>query len=488
MDSVVSGHEVRWPASVSTSTLSGPVSSQAEPLFEVDVLIVGAGASGLAAAEAALDEGAEVLLLERREKWGGAGLHAGKWFGVDTRWQAEAGVEDSLEAATAGWEELTRCGQGSHPMVQAYLSESAAVLEWADELGAGFALVEDAWTADGVQRYHRIATPRSGPLFTLGERLEDRVLPSTAVLALHLGPEGVDGVWLEDGWARADAVIVATGGWARNEELVQRYLPELGAWEHSTGAMHHMDGNGVLMMEQVGAQLVNMEAPSIYTHDVRDPVLGDPEVLVLPWIGQSLIVDSQGLRLMNEQEGNVVWGGEVWLDRGPLYALVSQTSAEDLEALGLGYNYGDADSGRFKLGELAGGAGYPQAQTVGELAELLGMEELEATVSRYEELVQAGVDEDFGKDSDSLIGLGQELIAIPLVPAKAKSFGGASLDLEGRVLDARLQPIPGLYAAGEAAGILGGVHVGWGYEGSISGVVWSGQLAGRHAAAYALED
>jgi fumarate reductase flavoprotein subunit len=472
------------PAGAGFSAVQTGTRPDEPPLLEVDVVVIGAGASGLAAAEQAVDQGADVLILERASSFGGAGLHAGKWFAVDTSYQAEEGVDDSVEAAAADWSALTHGGDGDHPMVRAYLQATADILDWAVGHGATFELKLNGFEPVGTPRFHTLAVP-TGPLAQLGQELLSRILLETPAVALHTDVEGVDGVWIEDGWIRSDAVVVATGGFGRDAERLVDYLPGLASFEHTTGAMPHMDGNGLDLLEGVGAALTNMDAPSIYTHDILDPYLGAPEVLVAPFVDETLVVDAAGERVMNEQEGLIVWGGAVWLERGPLYAVLSRDAADALSFYGLGYNYPAHTA--FGVTELAEEQGFAHAESRTELAEALGMPALEATLRRYDELVAQGEDSDFGKDADKLVELGHQLIAVPLVPAKAKSFGGAGLDLEGRVLDVYQQPIPGLYAAGEAAGVLGGCHVGWGFEGSISGVVFTGQLAGRSAGAYALE-
>jgi succinate dehydrogenase/fumarate reductase flavoprotein subunit len=77
--------------------------------------------------------------------------------------------------------------------------------------------------------------------------------------------------------------------------------------------------------------------------------------------------------------------------------------------------------------------------------------------------------------------------ALPVAASAAKGFGGVDVDLAGRVLDTAGAPMPGLYAAGELTGMLGGTLVGdWGFTGSLTAVVLGGRVAGQNAAAEAL--
>jgi predicted oxidoreductase len=78
-------------------------------------------------------------------------------------------------------------------------------------------------------------------------------------------------------------------------------------------------------------------------------------------------------------------------------------------------------------------------------------------------------------------------VALPIAVSVAKGFGGVDVDLDGRVLDTDLAPIPGLYACGELTGMAGGTLVGdAGFTGSLTAVVLGGRVAGRAAANEAL--
>ena len=106
-------------------------------------------------------------------------------------------------------------------------------------------------------------------------------------------------------------------------------------------------------------------------------------------------------------------------------------------------------------------------------------EAFEAEVARYNELAGSPKDADLGEDLSERRALeGETFWMLPLVTATSKSLGGAVLD-EGdfTVLDAEGAPVPGLYAVGEAAGILGGVQLGLGFNGSITAVWWTGRTA-----------
>lgn len=103
---------------------------------------------------------------------------------------------------------------------------------------------------------------------------------------------------------------------------------------------------------------------------------------------------------------------------------------------------------------------------------------------RYNDMVKSGDDLDYGKNQGLLRPFTGGIAVLEVRPGAAKNFGGARLDVEGRVLDDSLVPIKGLYAAGEVAGMLGTPDIGQGFSGSITAVHWTGLLAGESAAAY----
>ena len=128
------------------------------------------------------------------------------------------------------------------------------------------------------------------------------------------------------------------------------------------------------------------------------------------------------------------------------------------------------------------------ADTMADVAVAAGIDSdgLVATLSTYNLDAAAGVDTVFGKDAAYMQQLtSPPFRVLPLVLGRSKSFGGCSAGVDGAVLDSGGTPIPGLYAAGEATGILGGPWIGWGFNGTITAVWWSGLRAGEAAAAAA---
>ena len=126
-----------------------------------------------------------------------------------------------------------------------------------------------------------------------------------------------------------------------------------------------------------------------------------------------------------------------------------------------------------------------KAESVSELAEELGMDKavLEATINRYNELCDKGVDEDFGKPAEFMQKIEGTIYAIPLNRSFTVTFDGLVTDLNSHVLDNDNNPIPGLYAAGEVAftGLFGDEYPSCGF--AIGASVRYRSIAGLNAAA-----
>jgi fumarate reductase flavoprotein subunit len=227
----------------------------------------------------------------------------------------------------------------------------------------------------------------------------------------------------------------------------------------------------------------------VYLHSTVDRRLGNEgEAVLLPWLQGSLIVDMDGNRVGNEEnaQGFQLVDALVQSPGQKLWGISASLLVETEAGINLVFDRALEDEPEIlSYDEMVETSMFLEAADISTLASLAGIDAigLEATLSRYEELVQAGKDTDHGKRTEYLrsLGLGP-YVASELMPGPAKAFVGVELDLEGRVLDRLGVPIPGLMAAGEAAGMLGSSAVGDGFTGSATAVVLTGLVAGRTAA------
>ena len=146
-----------------------------------------------------------------------------------------------------------------------------------------------------------------------------------------------------------------------------------------------------------------------------------------------------------------------------LYALYDETIWSRLKISGYGYNYMPVSDGSMSSAEFAKQSETPQAMTFQELGAEIGIDGavLLQTVADFNTMVDRGDDDAFGRDMGTADALRDApFYALPIATATGKSFGGAALATDGAVLDRDSQPIEGLFAAGEVAGILGGGNLG----------------------------
>jgi succinate dehydrogenase/fumarate reductase flavoprotein subunit len=485
----------------SSATDSGEVETGSRaPVVAVDVLIVGSGPAGLSAAWEARLAGASVLVLERDEKSGGAGFMAANLFAVGTRHQRAEGVEDSPEKAASEWAAFTRGGDPSDPWVQRLLYESSSVLNWlVDEIGSDMLGLHSDPSAGYTRRIHAVSIHEKHPLHTIADALETEIWLSHEATALVLGNNRVLGAQFDDlrtgetGWIQAQETILATGGFARDRDRLLADRPEIAELTVLYETYHLADGGGQALFEDANAAAQNPGAFGLYTHSLADWRTGLENEAIWPsQIRQSLIVDLNGNRVASEFEAHG-FGLQAELLVAPekrLFALFPEEVWQQQKLIIPGYNQIDGDEIKILEGEEAidNGAAFAH-NTLTDVAAHWKMDTvtLAETLATYEAATAAGHDPEFDKAPSDLIPFGgAPIVSAELFLGAAKAFGGAELDPNTRVLDANGESIPGLWAAGEAAGMLGTPAVGGGFSGSVTACYLTGRIAGQNAAAAAL--
>lgn len=468
-----------------------------EPVATVDVLVIGSGPAGLAAAWEAREAGASVLVLEMDEKAGGGGWYGAHFLGVDTRWQQDMGIEDSLALATEEWPSITAGGDAQDPWVQRLLSEGDATIAWlTDNFGAQVDTVVFDHTGGSVPRLHLVTLDGQPPIGGLVSALEAEIWTSCQATALRVVGDQVAGATFtdlrtgEEATIAAGATVVATGGFARDPERLAADRPDL------DGALILFDihpqatGAGIPLFEGVGARFTSAGRYGVYVHATSDYRPGlEREVLWMGSIFNTLVVDRTGQRVGNEED-LADFGFAKKLAEAPdkqLFALYPASIYAGVSGSFPAYNWSEPGVAEVLTGEEMVELGVVDKLDSETIAAYLGADTatIQATLARYDSFAAQHLDEDFGKSPEMLAPFGTgPIYAVPLFASAAKAFGGVALDPEARVLDADGQPIPGLYAAGEVAGMLGTEAVGEGFPGSITGVYLTGRVAGQQAAAF----
>lgn len=290
----------------------------------------------------------------------------------------------------------------------------------------------------------------------------------------------------EEGLTLADAVVVATGGFGRDLERVRAERPDLASVDLRYASFTGADGNGLTMLEGLGAATQNLAAVGLYAHGIE---AGDGEdEYITPLVRGSPWFNADGARFVDELLTNAFSAGDTvaWQPGGGAWAFFDGTAFSGSE-----FRNNDPTRPPLTPAEVLAEGTLVSSDTLAGLATALGMPtaSVEDAMGRYDAFVSgAAATDDFRASTEGARTLETPpYYAAPVAVAVAKMFGGVDVDLEGRVLDTDGAAIPGAYAAGELTGMAGGSLVGGsGFTGSLTAVILSGRVAGAAAAAEAI--
>lgn len=447
------------------------------PRETVDVLVVGAGSAGMNAAISAKRAGAKVLVLEAHSFSGGNSmLAAGGYNATGTPQQAKKGIKDSVDSFVADTMKGGR-GKNDPALVKILAEESADGIKWLEDMGANF---DDLKRSGGaaVDRTHRPAGGLSvGPHIVdvlRAESEKEGVAPrvNSRVVKINLDDnyrvESVIVHGKHSGYYKvaAKAIVLATGGFGMNKEMVAFYRPTFKGMTSSNNVTSN--GDGIKMALNIGASMTDIDW--VQAH----PTVGkDSRILISETVRGvgAIMVNNAGSRFVNELTTRDRASDAILHQPGKSAWLVFDKQLYDKAKMVRGYDH----LGMLKKGD-----------TVAELAKACGMDvkQLEKAVSDYNKFRAAGKDEAFGRPDMPLSIEKGPFYAVHVAPGIHHTMGGVAIDTESHVLDIQSRPIPGLYAAGE---VTGGVH-GFNRLGgnAVADTVVFGRRAGLHAAQYAL--
>lgn len=486
---------------------------------EADVVIIGAGGAGLSAALEAAAQGAEhVVVLEMTGKTGGSlNFTSGSMSAANTIIQQEDGIEDTVESYIA---DILKTGSdfGGKPSVELvteFCNEDTAVFNWLYENGlkdctfstdkqgrrAVFAPEHALYSiprtykcrAKDPTQYKSAAHEVLDTMLKADERIT--VVYNTKATELRANDKGqVLTVVAEcpDGevtYTAKRGVIVCTGGYSANGKLMAKYV-ENGEY-YLAGGPASADGNGLLLMQKVGAALNEEAMSAIPTFPMglvsRDNPKTGTIASTYTWKTGGIVVNQNGERFCNETESNPSIR-EVALEEQPgavQYDIFTDKIVEDLRAAGSAYFY-DA---YFAEDTMPGAHVKVTADSIEELAEKIGVpaENLKATIESYNAAVEAGGTDEFGRLYDGTTNAynlavnkieGEKYYAIRLHALCVMTLGGITANADMQVLDEAGNAIPGLYAAGEVVGGIWGKFVSGGT--GVMGPIVFGKIAARN--------
>lgn len=448
--------------------------------MSVDVLVIGAGGTGLCAALAAADAGAEVLLTERdRSPLGSTAMSTGLIPAAGTPEQAATGIEDSAERFAEDIMAKTK-GRTDPDMALAIARASAETVAWMrDRHGVPLELVQ-GFLYPGHSALRMYGTPRrtGGELMaSLQEAAAAAGIPILTEATAHSlfvdGDGRVSGVrFLRPDGSREDigcrALVLACSGFGGAEEMVARLIPDM------AGATYHGHpgnrGDAVRWGEALGAKMADMGA--YQGHGGLAAGHGIP--ILWPLIMQGgFQVNILGERFSNEASGYSEQAARVNAQPERIAWSIFDKKRHDYM---LGFeDYQDA---------LRAGA-VIEAKDIEELAAKtrLPLESLQRTMASVRACVEGQAQDGFGRDFTGNPPLEAPFHAARVTGALFHTQGGLCIDTQARVLREDGSPFPNLFAGGGAArGISGDGAEGYMAGNGLLTATTLGRLAGESAA------
>ncbi|MEO1783021.1 flavocytochrome c [Enterococcus diestrammenae] len=442
-----------------------------------DVVIVGAGGAGMAAALSAKEAGANPVILEKMPIAGGNTLKSSAGMNAsETKFQDAQGIKDSNDKF---YEESLAGGGGTNdPQLLRYLVDhSAAAIDWLDSMD----ITLDNLTTTGGMSVKRTHRPTDGS--AVGEYLVDGLLRNvheneiplfvnSDVVKINEADGTVNGVQVKvDGKEKtiaAKAVIVTTGGFGANMDMIEQYKPELKGYV--TTNQEGSTGDGIKMIEALGGQTVDMDQIQIH------PTVDQTKSLLITEAVRgegAILVNQAGKRFFNEMETrDKVSAAIIDLPEKSAWLVFDAGVKERVKAIDFYEKSGLVKS----------------ADTIEALAKEIDMPEadLKATLDTWNKAVADKDDAQFGRTT----GMDNDLskapyYAIAIAPGIHHTMGGVKINTETQVIGEGDKAIPALYAAGE---VTGGIHGNNRIGGNaVADIIIFGRQAGTQAAKYAVK-
>lgn len=466
--------------------------------LDVDAVVVGGGAAGMAATLRLTELGKKVALVEKCYRLGGCiSVSGGNQVVQGSELQVEAGVSDDSAASMV--EDFQENGEGIcvPELIELYAAHVGEATDWLNQTWGVEYNMEGGLHNLAEYSHNRelaYAGGGAGATDTLRVAIDTcgaEVLTDTSLTGIIMQDGAAAGVEAraKDGTTyriHADAVVMATGGYGNSKTWLSDEIA--GTWLYYGLTTSTGDGLDAVCDPAVNAGTRMLEYAKLYPNGVevsegraRSTIDGN----LVVWPMSAILVSPEGERVVNEKDSNHhILEVELEQENSTLYLLMdAENYAAWSEKLpNTGFNMNDVAAWLEANGTTT--PVFAHGETVEELAGHVGMdpEVLVATVEDYNAGVRAGVDE-FGREGDYLkmeIGEG-EYYLVEQKPRYATTMGGVVVNDRLQVLDADGAVIGGLYAAGEfVGGVMGsnspsGANNGW--------ALTSGKLAAESACA-----
>jgi fumarate reductase flavoprotein subunit len=468
--------------------------------MNADLVVIGAGGGGLTAAVSAYEAGVKnIVVLEKTGKPGGNTTNVGVFFAVNSPLQKRLGIKVTAEQAFRDKMAHDHWRQNAR-LIRDTIEKSGEVLQWLEDKGMKIEIIKQFAGEDAPQVGHDM-----GGMGILGNTLLKtltgecnkngiKIISETPAKKLLTDKSGaVIGV-LASGKDKeiriaARSVILSSGGFAHNRELMKKYFPY--NVDYQIGSVPQMTGDGMMMSEEIGAiiddqlAILMVGGSSASSSTLNISLDNRFDMIVVNKDGERYFDESLSLTYNPDDSTNTLRR-----QRGKEYYVLLDTGiikdAKKGNAAPAGMGGMPMDQKDMPKNPTAGAEKI--ADTWEEIAKFIGADPkvLKETIERYNSFCKKGYDNDFFKDKKYLRPLDTPpYAAIRGTHSAQTTFGGIKINHRTEVLNRQDVPIRGLYAVGDCAGSWAPLTYSHRYPGSASSfAVCSGFIAGENAAEY----
>jgi len=475
---------------LNAATASSAETKAADVEKTADVIVVGAGGAGMAAGVQANQNGATVIIIEKTARVGGDTIMAGGALNaVDEGSETAKANKDSV---ALHYKQTYEGGdkQGDPDLIHTLTDNAWKGVEWLKSMGmefkpGTFTVTGGLWPrahkpVDPVgtgffKTYNRYIDSHEGIEVMLNTKGESFIVENGKVVGVNAIGETGNKVTL-----RANkGVVLATGGFAANGAMVQKYNTS-GKWQDlskvaTTNRFSCSQGDGIEMAVAAGASLTDMEQLQLlYLGNLKDGQLTKYPPRDVNGTDQIIFINKEGKRFTNEggRRDNICLA--VFAQPDKVFYMLESGDGDKYKDI-KDPSWRSADG--FTFDYLESNGYIYKGDTLEELAGKLGMNvaTLQATIDTFNASVESGRDE-FGRTLYSTKLTKGPWVATPRQACIHHTMGGVTIDTNCRVIGTNGKVIPGLYAAGE---ITGGIHGANRLGGNaVTDTVVFGKLAG----------
>lgn len=482
-------------------------------IIQTQIVVIGGGGAGLAAAMAAAEKGADVILLERDSKLGGTSAMAFGIFAAESLVQKRMNIDANRDFFFQTIVDYSHW-RINPAVIHAFIDKSADTIRWLEEKEIEFELPPISRKVFNVEIppvWHcpkgygtQIIEVLTGKFAELGGRIYYETAAKEILVNSKRGITGVLAMRKEKELnIKAKQVIIATGGYGGNKELLKKYCRYY--HDNMTVAGLPNTGDGLLMATKIGAATEGLGIFLAETKGVNGESRGLFNLAVQP---NTVWVNKKGERFVDEAGGTIYETGNAVLRQknSVNYTLFDEGIKQDIikngYVKGLAVSLNPSEEKAANLANIIQQAvdkGVVKiSNSLDEIARWMGVSPgtLDATVDEYNSFCEQGYDSIFLKSPEYLKPLQTPpYYAIKCMPRILNTMGGIKINQKMEALDQEDNPIPGLYAVGADAGgwepetyslflmaPISGFLMGYSFGFAVN----SGRIAGENAAKYAL--